>query len=62
MIISRDELDDHETITVEIRPGIGGSESSIFSKEVTNMYHNYASQCSWSCQVFHFLIQVFIVN
>lgn len=46
MLIEKDP-DDESSVIVEIKPGVGGSESSLFSEDLLNMYMNYANMRKW---------------
>ena len=41
MILEKDP-DDHSNVIIEIKPGVGGSESSLFTEDMLNMYLGYA--------------------
>ena len=51
-ILDRD-VDDSSDIILEIKPGVGGSESSLFSEDVLNMYIAYAESMRWRCKIMH---------
>jgi len=42
---------DDNDIILEVNPGIGGQEAMLFTKEVFNMYVNYAAYKGWSVDV-----------
>ena len=46
-LIPQDEYDDCSSITVEVRPGVGGSESSLFAEDMINMIQNYSVLVGW---------------
>lgn len=50
-LIVQDKYDLCNDITIEIRAGVGGSESSLFSEDILNMYNNYCTAQGWSCKV-----------
>lgn len=37
---------------MEIRPGVGGSESSLFAEDMMNMIQNYSNSKNWDCRVY----------
>ncbi|KAL5504872.1 MRF1 [Sanghuangporus vaninii] len=36
---------------IELKPGVGGSESSLFLSDLLRMYTRYASLCSWTAKI-----------
>ncbi|CAG9533458.1 unnamed protein product [Cercopithifilaria johnstoni] len=46
-IIPVTEYDSLSNCQLEITPGVGGIEASLFSAELTQMYHNYAQFMKW---------------
>lgn len=36
---------------LELRPGVGGSEAAIFTKDLSNMYLNFANHMKWKCEI-----------
>ena len=49
-LIPRDAADDRPAI-MEIRPGTGGDEASLFAAELLRMYQRYADTCGWRCEM-----------
>lgn len=43
--------DDESNVIIEIKPGVGGSESSLFSEDLLNMYINFANLKNWRTSV-----------
>ena len=46
MILEKDN-DDSSDVILEIKPGVGGSESSLFSEDMFNMYMAFAYSMKW---------------
>jgi len=44
-------IGDDSDIILEVSSGVGGQEAMLFTKEVFNMYMNYASYKGWSVNV-----------
>jgi len=42
---------DNSDIILEVKPGVGGQEAMLFTKEVFAMYVNYAAYKGWSVDV-----------
>ncbi|WP_323038114.1 peptide chain release factor 1 [Pararhodobacter sp.] len=49
-LIPRDTADDRPAI-VEIRPGTGGEEASLFAADLLRMYQRYADARGWRCEM-----------
>lgn len=47
----KDEFDRSEECIVEIRPGVGGDESCIFTRELLSMYTHYAATKKWKMEL-----------
>ncbi len=45
------DVDDARDIILEVRPGTGGDEASLFAGELLAMYRGYAAQQGWRFQV-----------
>lgn len=43
LLIEADEYDDIRNVTVEVRPGVGGSEGSLFAEDLMNMLQAYSN-------------------
>lgn len=43
--------DDESNVIIEIKPGVGGSESSLFSEDLLNMYINFANLKNWKTSI-----------
>jgi peptide chain release factor 1 len=43
--------DDDSSVIIDIKPGVGGSESSLFSEDLLNMYMNYAQLKRWKSTI-----------
>ena len=43
LLLPSDEFDDCESITMEIRAGVGGSESALFAQDMFDMYSVFFS-------------------
>lgn len=52
-LIAIEEFDDCTSTTVEIRPGVGGGESSLFADDIFNMILGYSAEMGWNCKVFN---------
>lgn len=53
-LIAVEEYDDCTSTMVEIRPGVGGGESSLFADDILNMVIGYSAEMGWNCKViFH---------
>ena len=50
MIIS-EEYDDCTSTIVEVRPGVGGGESSLFADDILSMIQGYSAEMGWNCKV-----------
>ena len=46
----RDTADDKDVI-LEVRPGTGGDEASLFASEILKMYEKYASKKGWTWEL-----------
>ena len=46
MILEKD-IDDESNVIIEIKPGVGGSESSLFSEDLLNMYIGFSASMDW---------------
>eukprot|EP01016_Furgasonia_blochmanni_P045754 TRINITY_DN6499_c0_g2_i2.p1 TRINITY_DN6499_c0_g2~~TRINITY_DN6499_c0_g2_i2.p1 ORF type:complete len:437 (-),score=90.95 TRINITY_DN6499_c0_g2_i2:27-1337(-) len=51
LLIPKERYDSCDSITVEIRPGVGGTESALFADDVLKMYQNYFAMHGWNCRV-----------
>ncbi|OMJ65630.1 hypothetical protein SteCoe_37878 [Stentor coeruleus] len=47
------DIDDESNVIIEIKPGVGGSESSLFSEDLMNMYIAYAELMRWRHSIMH---------
>lgn len=45
------DVDDARDVILEVRPGTGGDEASLFAGDLLAMYQGYAAQQGWRCQV-----------
>jgi peptide chain release factor 1 len=52
-LILEKDADDSSNVIVEIKPGVGGSESSLFSEDIYNMYLAFAETMRWNPKVIH---------
>lgn len=43
--------DDYNDISLELRPGVGGSESSLFVEDIAQMYQSYFEHQGWSTRI-----------
>lgn len=43
--------DNDSSVIIEIKPGVGGSESSLFSEDLLNMYINFAVLKNWKTSI-----------
>jgi len=50
--LPKDE-DDHSDAILELRPGPGGQEASIFANDMLGVYENYAAQRGWTFTILH---------
>ena len=55
LLLEKDEYDNCEEISLEIRPGVGGSESSLFSDDVFQMYQSFFSQSGWQFKITNYM-------
>ncbi|EGR28683.1 peptide chain release factor 1, putative, partial [Ichthyophthirius multifiliis] len=50
LLIPKGKFDDSTEIHLEIRPGTGGSESSLFAEELFKMYQNFCAISGYQCK------------
>ena len=43
-----------DSVIIEIRPGTGGDEASLFVRDLYNMYVKYAEKCRWKVEMLDF--------
>ena len=48
LLIPPDLYDDVTEVTLEFRPGAGGTESSLFVEDLSNMIISYCQNQSWA--------------
>jgi peptide chain release factor 1 len=51
LLIPAAKYDNASDIILELRPGAGGAESSIFVKDISEMYESYCSTQGWKCWI-----------
>ncbi|XP_013782917.1 peptide chain release factor 1-like, mitochondrial [Limulus polyphemus] len=49
-MIPPEDIDDKDLI-LEITAGVGGQEAMLFTKEIFDMYYNYATWKGWQCEI-----------
>lgn len=51
VLLPSDEDEKCTDIVMEIMPGVGGQESTLFAKELFDLYYKYLKFIGWDCEI-----------